>query len=160
MPFVAGQILTATALNTLAPLVARKTADETVNNSAVLQNDNELVLAVEANTSYIVWCHLVQQSGTTPDFKFEFTFPTGATRAGWNAFGGNTANWQATLANANGGSSGINGTGANSSVDVYGLLVVGSTAGNLQLVWAQNTANASDTIVRAGSFLHLTRVIT
>ena len=66
-------------INELRPLFVRKTSDETVNNSTTLQNDDQLALAVEANATYWLSMRLIMSSGTTPDFKMLFTFPSGLT---------------------------------------------------------------------------------
>ena len=51
--------------------VVRKTADETVNNSNALQNDNHLLLALAANEVWQVELTLLLLStSTTPDFLF------------------------------------------------------------------------------------------
>jgi hypothetical protein len=53
---------------------------------------------------------------------------------------------------------GLAGTAADLVMDAWGLVIMGGTAGTLQTQWAQNTANVSDTIVKAGSFLELNRI--
>lgn len=44
-----------------------------------------------------------------------------------------------------------NGVGTIRHTRIKGFVVNGATPGNLQLQWAQNTANASDTTVRTNS---------
>jgi hypothetical protein len=48
--------------------------------------------------------------------------------------------------------------GADQVILVQGILIVSSTSGNLQFQWAQNTANASNSSVKANSYLLLRRV--
>lgn len=156
----AGDDLTATTLQALIselrPLYAEKTADETVNNSAALQDDNELVLAVAANTKYEVTSLIRYNSGTTPDLKVKYTVPTGATlkwamfAAGSGVFLGYQQDETTTAAN--------DGAGVGVACLVKGILTVGVNAGSLTTQWAQNTANASNTIVQAGSYLLLRRM--
>jgi hypothetical protein len=58
---------------------ARKTANETVNNSSVLQNDDVLLVPVEANVVYLAHLHMLYLSQVAAAFKYGFTFPAGAT---------------------------------------------------------------------------------
>src|SRR6185503_9680728 len=60
------------------PLFARKTADETVNNSAVLQDDNHLFVTGAAGQAYKVEAHLLYNSGATPDARVGWVIPAGA----------------------------------------------------------------------------------
>lgn len=140
------------------PVFARKTSDETVNGSAALQDDNELTVAVEASATYLLELHLIQNSGATPGFKLSFSIPTGATwvSGSYNA-GSSVANEQFGVMPLV-GLSGITGAGANSLLIVRSLITISTTAGSVTLQWAQNTSNASDTIVRSGSWLRLMRV--
>lgn len=145
---------------------ARKTADETVNNSAVMQDDDHLVIAVGANETWRIQGLLHVATGLTPDFKAQFTVPAGATYLGM-FFGSTTS---ASAGNLNSMARGLSlaaaaaadlggvGTGFTLPVVVSGVLVVGGTAGNLTLQWAQNTQDASDTKVLTNSWLEARRV--
>lgn len=141
-----------------APVFARKTSDETVNGSDVLQDDNELTLAAEASVTYELFLHAVQNSGATPGFKLGFTLPSGATWvSGSFNVGSSAANEQFGLMPLT-GLSGLTGAGANSLVRVQAIITISTTPGSVTLQWAQNTSNASNTIVRAGSWMRLMRV--
>jgi hypothetical protein len=147
----------------------RKTADESVTSSTTLQNDNELLLAVSANCTYAfrVWLLATDATDVNGDIKFAFTFPTGAvchfsgrgphTLLASGAFGDgeyigrNTATSGSTVASYGLSTSVI-------GIEITGLLIVSSTAGNLQLQWAQNASDANATTVQAGSFMTLDRV--
>ncbi len=148
----------------------RKTVDESLTSNTTLQNDDALTLAVAANATYTfrVWMLAVDATDANGDIKFGFTFPAGATchfsgkgphslLAGGGAFGDgeyigrNTATSGSTVA-AYGLSTSVIG------IELTGLLIVGGTAGNLQLQWAQNTSDANATTVQAGSFMTLDRV--
>lgn len=154
-----------TAITELRPLYVRKASDETVNNSSTLQDDNELLLTPSISHTYLLDGQIFYSTGTTPDLKLAFTFPTGAVLA-WSLFGYKfdgssfeseyrTSTWQA----ASGTSNAVAGTTATYDVvHVRGILRMSTTAGNLQLQWAQNTANASNTVVKADSWLRLTMV--
>lgn len=158
--YVAFQALTAQELNDdfafVAPLLARKPSNETVNNSSAFQDDNHLFLPVEANAVYQCHLHLQYNSGATPDLKYQFTVPVGASLEGWSLLGYNTA---VSLVYSNGGeASSLGGNGSALNADAWGILETDVTAGTMQLQWAQNTANASNTVMQAGAFLKLVRV--
>lgn len=132
-------------------LFARKTSNETVNNSAVLQNDNELAVPVVANIVYKMFLRLIVNTGTTPDFKMLFTFPAGLTMSLHNTESTIPLSvpYDQTVTAA------MSGTGSDMIILVEGIVLVSSTAGTLQLQWAQNTQTVSDTIVKINSSLLL-----
>ncbi|HET6504622.1 MAG TPA: hypothetical protein VFG87_28065 [Amycolatopsis sp.] len=155
--FAGGQEPLAAQWQTLLPIKAVKAIDQTVNNSAVLVNDSTLFLAVNSTATYEISGIIRYNSGTTPDIKFAWTGPTSATFY-WSCNGLDTAASGVTgtvsrQALAIADTVGIGGTGNDLAADIHGILTVSSTSGNLQFQWAQNTANASNTIVRANSFL-------
>jgi hypothetical protein len=131
----------------------RKASDETVNNSADLQNDNDLLFPVGTNETWAFNIFLIHNSGTTPDIKFAMSVPSGASSFsschGVNV-GGTTyvAAMPATLA----------GTGSNHPGEIHGVVRTGGTSGNVILQWAQNIANSSDTKIIANSILMAWRV--
>jgi hypothetical protein len=158
MPTLAGgQEPLAAQWQTLLPITVVKSLDETVNNSATLQNDDALVIAVNSTAKYEVTGLVAYNSGTTPDIKFAFTAPASATflwccdalDTGASGVTGTVSRQKLAITD----SLGVGGTGNDLIAKISGILVVAGTAGNLQLQWAQNTANASNTIVRAGSYL-------
>lgn len=130
-------------------IIAYKTADETVNNSDTLQDDDELTFEVEANATYSFQFVLFFNSGTTPDYKFGWTYPTGTTLKWGDFFGGTGI--ETTVSN-------INGTGSNAVMLTVGTIFVGSTEGSMTIQWAQRVANASDTKTLAGTSIIATRV--
>ena len=159
-PFVAGQKLTAEDLAALIPSIATKSVDETVNNSSAIQNDDELVLPLVANAVYVFDLVVIYSSGTTPDIKVGFTLPTGATTA-LEADFFDPSLIRNLIAQTTVPTTGIamGGNAATTGCRIWGTVTTGATAGDMQTVWAQNTANASNTIVRAGSYLLVQRVI-
>lgn len=125
-----------------------KQSTETVNNSDTLQNDNDFFVALEANKSYSFDMMLFLVSGGTPDFKYAFTVPTGAT------IRINDIRWEpdfpydtldGTVADV------IPTNGNTQSVQVTGHIDVAGTAGDVQMQWAQNFAEVSNTQLLAGS---------
>jgi len=147
-----------------------KTADETINSSTTLQNDDHLVLPVVANAVYRFELDLYMTESTdfVGDFKMSFTCPTGATfdMHGSGAHitdlsAGTSSNgeWIGKLATSSAGASLSFGVGTGlTGVRVYGRLVMSSTAGNFQMQWAQNASDATGTTLKAGSFMTMTRV--
>lgn len=131
-----------------------KTSDETVNNSSTLQDDDELFWSAAANAIYIVTGDIVINSGTTPDIKVAWTVPSGTTIDGmyiWNRVPKIAEFDESTTVNFD--------TSTTDSNLLFTMTVVtSSSAGDVHLQWAQNTMDASDTIVRKGSGFTITRL--
>lgn len=141
-----------------------KTSTEAVTSSTTLQNDDNLVCAVVASGVYVVNWALRMDGATAGDFKYAFTGPASATMT-WESRGlaaadaSNVAMITTDVAAI--GTTvthGCLGAGTTTRVHGSGLLVVSSTAGNLQLQWAQGTSSVTATNVFAGSWLKLERV--
>jgi len=126
--------------------LVKKTTPQTVNNSTTLVNDSELVIAVEANSLYMVETALDYESSNVADFKATFSIPTGARMT---ANTGNAPSPNIAIPSTIFGA----GFGAVSTGFrvLSAVLKTEANAGNLTLQWAQNLAEVSDTIVRAGS---------
>jgi len=127
-----------------------KSVDETIDTSTTFQDDDELFVALTANLNYAWQLWLFVTSGAVPDIKTAWTLPAGATgqhsSANWGSSGGSaTANMTASDPLATGG--GVQW------VPFTGRVIMAGTAGNMQLQWAQNTSDAGDTTVLAGSVL-------
>ena len=126
-----------------------KSADETVNNSAVLQNDDHLSLSVLANEVWEFRAFVLVNGGTTPDIDFKWSVPAGTTML-W----GTQNSSDSLLTTKNESSTVFLGTsGSNQHVVWTGVIFVSSTAGNVTLQWAQDVATASDTKVLKGSYI-------
>lgn len=140
----------------------RKTADQTVNNSTVLVNDNALLLALAANEIWLVTLYLLQTSpSANSDFKMGWAYPAACSIKWAPVYGeGIYGHWI-------GCSSGVspNAIFIQTDTEVIGtankqqaLMVVaivinGANAGNLNFQWAQGTATAENTVVNANSAL-------
>lgn len=159
----AGQRWTASLARSMQPTFVLKTSSEIVNNSSTLQNDNELVLAVEASAQYLLSMMLVYSSASAADIKLAWSAPASATMI-WvpHGIGSSVATLTGDIFTqsqsisstpALGGAAGLT-----SIAHVIGNLTVAGTAGNLQFRWAQDAATASDTTVLAGSWMRLERV--
>lgn len=147
----------------------RRTTDSTARASTTtLVADDQLVLPVVANGIYEVTVNLlVGAANAVMDAKVGFTGPAGAAFT-WGASGtpnNNAAGYGiATLANspavmktisdsqAFGTAAGTQGAG------FVGVLVVSSTAGNLTVTWAQNTSDAGNLQMMAGSYIKAVKI--
>lgn len=142
-------------------LCAVKTADETVNNSNSLQDDDHLSLTVEANSKYILRLYLVGDVGnSTPGLKCALTVPAGVTFSGSVSSNRTSTalleNNVTDLSNMLASNTWTNG--ANCKADISGTLVIGVNAGTVTLQWSQITAHASNTKISIGSYLLLIKV--
>ncbi len=153
MSIATGEVATAADVNaalTAAITRVRKASDETVNNSTVLINDAALKFAVGANAVWAFTILVYQSSSAVADFKCALTSPAGATvvatAIGLATDGTNSIN----LYNLPAGLAFMGGAGAINPV-IHGIIINGANAGNLQLQWAQSTAEVSDTKVLANS---------
>ena len=132
--------------------IVPKTADQIVNNSTALVNDDHFVLPVGANE---VWFLLLYLRGfgptTTTGIDSAWSLPSGGSilrfNSGWAATGGIAEyNW----------TSEFNST-LSLSVDAYksqiiaALYIGGATAGNAQFQWAQRVATAVNTTLKENS---------
>lgn len=138
-----------------------KVTTEIVNNSNVLQNDDELFFPMVANSDYQIDVFVRQTSVTAvPDMQVAFVGPAGV------QFGGHIT--RQVLAGGTGVQLYLT---SGSSIDVRidagasylscqaRLFVTTTNAGNFQLQWAQNVAAIEDTKVLAGSFIYWRKVL-
>ena len=124
-----------------------KTADETVNNSTVLQNDDHLLLPVGANEVWSIWVYVRFISTAVANFSAKWVVPAAGAAVLTTVTGGTQVETDATV------QYNLAGAGA-LRVSFYHLLYIGgANAGNVQFQWAQQVAEASDTIVYKNSFL-------
>lgn len=145
-------------------VVVQKTTNET-DTTGTLQNDDELFFAVGVNEVWVGYIVLLYDSASnTPDIATRFTSPSSPTSIHSGQIGlsdaaagtpnNNTVNLEGAV--SNGTPSNIFTAGAISAT-VMQLIFFhfenGANAGNFQLQWSQNSANATPTTVRAGSYL-------
>ncbi len=131
--------------------LVRKSADESVTSSTTLQNDNHLLLPVVANATYDLFLLCVFSGSTTGDIKFAWSVPSGTVlrwgdQTGFSGLATDTDVYSAQ------------GSGTQVCFQIWATVVTSSTAGNVQFQWAQNTSDATATIVRANSHLKMTRI--
>lgn len=158
-PGTSGDILTsqgaATAPEWLAGTSQKKTktADESLANTAAIQDDDDLTFTVEANSNYLITAVLLVSAGTSGDFKFNFNLPASAivdgvylgelTVADFSEFS-EAADEDVQVEDS-----------AEHPIQLTATLQVAGTAGTATFEWAQQTSNASATTVHAGSVMTL-----
>lgn len=133
--------------------VIRKTADQTVNNSDELQDDDELFLPLGANEVWAFILLLIENSSETADIITGFAVPSGAVYTGWvtlrdinDQLEGRPFATEDTIS--------MSGVGVAQIPGLFtGIVINGATAGNLQFQWSQYIPEESDTKVLANSLL-------
>lgn len=143
---------------------ARKTADQTIASSTAMTNDSELVVPVIANATYVMKAFISYRALAAAKIKIGWTGPAGATMD-WSPVGLDTGVSgfvtginRAVYTIANAPAVGEAGVAQSVSAGPEGMLITSATAGNLQFQWAQNTSNATGTVVKANSWVFLVRV--
>lgn len=155
----AGGRLTAAQVQGVAPYAVIKGADESVTSSTSLQDDDALFLALPANSQWLFKAFILYEGGTlgSSDLKCYWSMVSGASldyHAQYLSTGG-TAQIGVGHTGPDVLSAGTAGAGTRRAISIQGTLLVGSEAGNVQFVWAQNTSSATPTIVHAQSSLEL-----
>lgn len=141
-------------------IITHKAADETVNNTTTLQNDNHLFfpIGIQENWQFdivLLWA----AANETADAKIGITVPSGA-----GGFWGATSALDTAATTALAGdfhnhrgfaetlAVGVDGTDETMTV-LHGFVDNGGTAGNVQLQWAQNVLTAADLTLVTYSYL-------
>lgn len=134
----------------------RNGTDDTVNNTTTLANATEMSFSVGANETWGFLMFIRYSTNATADIKFAFTVPASAT---WDVHAvgkdaGATLDAQIAYGDHSTTVKDFTGTTATrTSLALMGTVVTGGTSGSLQLQFAQQTANASDTTVLANSWI-------
>ncbi len=150
-----------------------KTANETVNNSNALQDDDELLFTGLPTGYYQLEANIyLQAAAAAADWQFAFNFTGTISDGAWygvssgasSAWGiASAAQAPISLAGAYAGAVGlIMGSLNNSAAAAQGALLRGyfvvTVSGDLKFRWAQNTADPSNSRVLKGSNLIVTKV--
>lgn len=162
-----GELVTASIMNThvrdnelsIGPhLIVRKTSDETVTSSAVLQNDDALLMALGTNETWLFEFDILFTGGTTGDFKTALAFPA-STNISATSYGRDSSLTTIIQEDATGTSPTTGrawepiSTTVPTFLMIKGVVSTAGTSGNLTLQWAQNTSDATGTVVKANSTL-------
>jgi hypothetical protein len=145
--------LTAQMLIDRLPKMVRKTADET-NATTTIQSDDELLLALDASSSYRVKLIAVVNAPAATDMKMEWTTPVGVsgywTLKNRSLVGAADTVYQGSLGWATQGQ--IEGSASDIVVEIFGVIVT-TAAGTLTYRWA---AQAAGTVaVKTNSYLEV-----
>lgn len=151
--------------------IVAKTADQSVNNSTTLVDDNHLKITLlgDSTSKYLLECFLlIDAVDASCDIKLGFTTAVATVR--WAGLDGNTVtpSWGG-LAVA---STGVLSNTAATTIS-YGTVTAGSTemplslaayvadggtSGDVKLRWAQNTAVSGNLTLKTGSFMRITKI--
>lgn len=142
--------------------VVDKTADEPRTSNIVLSNDLHLAMSVSANARYTVEMYLDVEADPAADLAFGFTAPAGSSMS-WSEGGvslGTLNNIGSIKLNRNSlaTASSIGAIAAGTGAMPLGRLTTGGAAGTLQFQFAQVVSSATPTILKAGSWLKMTRI--
>jgi cytochrome b len=159
----AGQRVTAAQLLAAQPLHVVRGSDSAGRVNNTLANDDVLTLAVEANAVYNLHAWLGFTALAAADFRAGWSVPAGSTLQ-WTPYTQNggaastvggviTDRSSAATAQTSGGI----GAGNIMTMLIFGTLRIGATAGSIILQWAQDTTNATGTVLKADSSLTLKR---
>ncbi len=146
-----------------ATTFARKPADEQVVNLAQLQGDDDLHLTLEPGATYTFSAFLSFSSDAAADLRIAWQVPTGAgltwTPDGLGITAGATTG-QPKRSVAGTEAVPLGGVGAGVAVAAVptGIVRTAAAGGTMRLLWSQNTASATATVLHADSYLQLTRV--
>jgi len=158
--FVPG-VLRAADLNAALPLAATKLIDTNRNNSAVVSADPHLALPGVASRVYVVRASVLWVANATPDIKFCWFAPAGATMANWRYLGNGTGG---EALSARGVAATLTteifqaADAADDAFDMWGTLIMGTTPGNFGVAWGPNSSNANNSTVKATSHITAIRV--
>lgn len=153
----AGDVVTTTAALALLPTRYSKTLDTTITASTVLAADPDLHFPIAANALVTVKGKIFFTTTAAGDFKWRHTGPAAPTRVRvkrQTVAPGDTAETGILVDNAFSASDiTVLGGAGQGIIEIDCLIKNGSNAGNFGISWAQNTSDAGNTIVEAGSYL-------
>ena len=143
-----------------SPWTAWKAADTSRASTVTLTADPDLSIPTVANATYVVDGYLNFEGGTagSSDLQWELT-SNGTLRFKVSGAGtGGTTVIGATYQGSGVVVLGTSGAGTLRGADFHGMLIAGASAGSLTMLWAQNTTNATATIMHATSWMSARRV--
>lgn len=164
--WLAGQSITAEMLAASLTSLALKTTNQTTTSSTLL-DDAELALPVAAGGIYrIRFVIYASSASATPDLKTAWDAPVGASGSKFVQGPTDTAANFISRTNTTMRASGHQIATAITyqldtaavGIEEEGIVTIGSTAGNIRLQIAQNTANATGTIIQAASYMTAERL--
>lgn len=146
----------------------RAATDESRTSTTTLVQDSELTLTgFEPGVTYMVEALIKYDAGATGDFKFQFSMPSGSTfdfQSDGPGPGNSSTTGYVNSINAYARSNNdliiAGGSAAGQVLRHYvrGLLTLGSIPGSVSLLTAQNTADGTPTVRKAGSWMYARRL--
>lgn len=158
-----GSLVWGTGIATKGLIVLRKTADESVTSSVVLQNDDHLTFPIAANEEWLVeLTAFLGTSLTTTGYKAAFTVPAGATMRAWGFSLLTSASvTDVSSSTTSSGTPFIGVTpalGNNGALKLFLWVLNGATPGNVTFQWAQATSVGTALTIFKGSYMTANRV--
>jgi len=144
----------------LRPRTVIKQADETISDIEVPQDDDELFMSVSAQTTYKFKLAFIANGTNSADMDMLFSVPAESKGKYWMTAENDsrvTSFELRDLTESPMGSPPLSLIGGNESFELEGFIITGNNTGNLQWKWSQNNDEVSDLIIRAGSYLEVTR---
>ncbi len=136
-----------------ATTIKKQIDDLTVNNSTTLVSTDLVTPTLAVGKSYEIICWISSISGTTPDEKFKWLNDTLVSDVSvWEI----TFNAYAYPNNAITVTKNVNGTGSLNLRQCILILINVTTAGTLTMQYAQQVANASNSVIHKGSTMRVT----
>jgi hypothetical protein len=117
-----------------------KTVSETVTSNNTLQDDDELFFNIGANETWTFRVTAHGTSGTTPDFRFGVSAPSGAT-CRYSGIDAESTVTTPLITSCNTPTAVLAGNGASDTYELVGVVTNGTTPGTVRFKWAQNTSD-------------------
>ena len=136
------------------PQAKCKTTDESVTSSTAYQDDDTFVFNIAADETWILNGFIQMSCPASGGMKFDLAVPAGA--SGYLSVTVDGLAWTNGVAIGAGG--GNNAAVSNDLASFSAYIVNSSTAGVIQLRWAQNISNGTASIIKRSSTLVATRV--
>lgn len=164
--YAAGQLLTAAMLQKATPITNLVTVDQSVssaNTGTTFVNATNVSASLDANADYEGMLKLYYNSGTTGDFKYTWTVPSGSSSImsilgpDLTAAASNLTIMADIAGNTMTATYTAGGTGS-TKIAYISFGIQTASAGTLQFQFAQNTSDATNTTVKAGTRLLINRV--
>jgi len=131
-----------------------KSGDESVTSSTTSQNDDHLVLEIGANETWLIQYDLFITVGASTNLKWKVSVPSGSSASAHAKQANNTTG--ADISDATSDTTATTGTASGSNHGHYQIFLKvtsSSTAGAVQLQWAQGTSSGTALTLKSRSKL-------
>ncbi len=162
MVYAGGEKIRASELNRVLPILGHASGDTSRTSTTTLA-DTDLAVDLEANALYGFEGYLAYDAVAAADIKFALAVPSGST-GHWGIYGlttgatGSVGDLDARRLDAFGDANTQAAAGSDSFLSslvcpLFGFIDTSGTAGELRVRVAQNTSNATASVLRYGSWL-------